>query len=93
MYMTPLYPNPPSIYPRGPCLGRLHGICWKIDSVRHRTQTQSGVWTEIDLEEKSSVRPRVLMGSCDVYDPPLGQPILKLPQDPCLGTYSLSLSF
>jgi hypothetical protein len=32
-----------------------------------------------------------LMGSCDVYDPPLGQPILKLPQDPCLGTYSLSL--
>jgi hypothetical protein len=28
------------------------------------------------------------MGSCDVYDPPLGQPILKLPQ----GTMSRVLT-
>ena len=47
-----------------------------------------GVWTEIDLEEKSSVRPSILMGSRDVYDPPLGQLALKLPQ----GTMSGALT-
>jgi hypothetical protein len=55
------------------------------------TQTQSGVWTEIDLEEKCSVRPSVLMGSCDVYDPPLGQPALKLPQGTMSGVLTRNM--
>ena len=58
-------------------------------SVWHMAQTQSGVWIEeIDLQKKSSVRPSVLMGSCDVYDPPLSESTLNLPQ----GTMSGALT-
>ena len=61
----------------------------EIDSVWHMTQTQSGVWIEeIDLQKKCSVRPSMLMGSCDVYDPPLSESTLNLPQ----GTMSGALT-